>query len=198
MALLSRLGEIRETRRGLPGDAEHVQSRSIEAAVSGVLIAGLHAPNGNPKPGLKFDYKLRCLDRLDEHLASLVNLDAAVIVAGDFNVIPADADVYAPERWQDDALFAPEVRGAYQSLLDQGWSDAIRYLHPRDTFYTFCNYWRARSSVTQGYELPSFAEPGCYREVDRSRGRYRATRLGKNQRSCTSVDRTRLKNFEQR
>jgi exodeoxyribonuclease-3 len=142
VAILSREGEIHETRRGLPGDPDDSQSRYIEAAVSGVLIAGLYLPNGNPRPGPKFDFKLRWFERLHAHLATLAALDAPVVVAGDFNVMPTDLDVYAPERWRDDALFAPEVRDAYQRLLAQGWTDAIRQLHPDQAVYTFWKYWR--------------------------------------------------------
>ncbi|MBV1688517.1 exodeoxyribonuclease III [Novosphingobium sp. G106] len=142
VAILSRVGAIQETRRGLPGDPSDAQSRYIEAAVNGVLIACLYLPNGNPRPGPKFDYKLGWFERLSEHLASLASLDAAVIVAGDFNVMPTDLDVYAPERWQDDALFAPEMRDAYARLLKQGWTDALRKLHPNEAIYTFWKYWR--------------------------------------------------------
>ena len=142
VAILSRIGEIHETRRGLPGDADDDQSRYIEAAVSGVLIACLYVPNGNPRPGPKFDYKLRWFKRLHDHLKDLVALDAPVVIAGDFNVMPTDLDVYAPDRWRNDALFAPEVRKAYANLLKQGWSDALRELHPGEAIYTFWKYWR--------------------------------------------------------
>lgn len=142
VAILSRVGEIQETRRGLPGGADDDQSRYIEAAVNGVLIAGLYLPNGNPRPGPKFDYKLRWFDRLHDHLAGLFDLYAPVVVAGDFNVMPIDLDVYAPERWRDDALFAPEVRQAYAELVAQGWTDALRHLHPGEQIYTFWKYWR--------------------------------------------------------
>jgi len=142
VAILSRAGEIIETRRGLPGDPDDIQSRYIEAAVNGVLIAGLYLPNGNPRPGPKYDYKLRWFDRLHAHMADLAPLAAPVIVAGDYNVMPTDIDVYVPERWRDDALFAPEVRAAYARLLDQGWTDALRHLHPDEHIYTFWKYWR--------------------------------------------------------
>lgn len=142
VALLSRVGPLHETRRGLPGDPEDVQSRYIEAAVNGMLVCGLYLPNGNPRPGPKFDFKLRWFKRLHAHMAGLVGLDAPLIVAGDYNVMPTDLDVYVPERWRDDALFAPEVRAAYQGLLDQGWTDALRHLHPDETIYTFWKYLR--------------------------------------------------------
>jgi len=156
VALLSRVGTIHETRRGLPGDPGDLESRYIEAAIDGVLVAGLYAPNGNPRPGPRFDFKLRWFDRLHAHLASLVGLDAPVVVAGDYNVMPTDKDVYAPERWRDDALFAPEVRQAYQRLLAQGWSDAVRQLHPNDIIYTFWKYWRGAFERNAGLRIDHF------------------------------------------
>jgi exodeoxyribonuclease-3 len=142
VAILSRAGEIHETRRGLPGCEDDPQSRYIEAAVAGILIGCLYLPNGNPKPGPKFDYKLRWFDRLIDHAAELIGSGLPVMLAGDFNVMPTDLDVYKPERWLDDALFAPEVRGAYARLLDQGWTDALRILHPDERIYTFWDYFR--------------------------------------------------------
>lgn len=142
VAILSRVGEIHETQRGLPGYADDTQSRYLEAAVNGVLIATLYLPNGNPRPGPKFDYKLRWFAHLQAHMSTLIDIRQPVIIAGDYNVMPTDLDVYAPERWRDDALFAPEVKAAYQQLLKQGWTDAIRHLHPHDTIYTFWKYWR--------------------------------------------------------
>jgi len=142
VAILARGCDPVETRRGLPGEPEDIQSRYIEAAVGGVLIGGLYLPNGNPKPGPKFDYKLRWMERLIAHAATLVGMDAPVVLAGDYNVMPTDLDVYKPERWLDDALFAPEAREAYARLLAQGWSDALRTLHPGERIYTFWDYFR--------------------------------------------------------
>lgn len=142
VAILSRVGEIHETRRGLPGDPDDAESRYIEAAVNGILVVCLYLPNGNPRPGPRFDFKLRWFDRLHAHLGGFVDLDVPVVVAGDYNVLPTEMDVYAPDRWRDDALFAPEVRAAYQRLLDQGWTDAVRHLHPGETVYTFWKYLR--------------------------------------------------------
>ncbi len=156
VALLSRVGEIHETRRGLPGDPKDVQSRYIEAAINGVLVACLYLPNGNPRPGPKFDFKLRWFDRLRAHMQTLVDLDAPVVVAGDFNVMPTDLDVYAPERWREDALFAPEVRAAWHRLLDDGWKDAIRMLHSDETIYTFWKYWRQSFERNAGLRIDHF------------------------------------------
>jgi exodeoxyribonuclease III len=142
VAILARGTTPIETRRGLPGDADDEQSRYIEAAVNGVVIACLYLPNGNPAPGPKFDYKLRWFERLATHAAELVAYEAPVVLAGDFNVMPTDLDVYKPERWLDDALFRPEVRDAFRRLIELGWVDAIRKLHPHERVYTFWDYFR--------------------------------------------------------
>lgn len=142
VAILSRVGEIHETRRGLPNDPDPSQSRYLEAAVNGILIAALYLPNGNPRPGPKFEYKLVWFDALIDHAAELLASGAPVVLAGDFNVMPTERDVYKPERWVDDALFAPEVRSAYARLLEQGWTDALRTIHPDETIYTFWDYFR--------------------------------------------------------
>jgi exodeoxyribonuclease-3 len=153
VALLSRVGSIQETRRGLPGDPEDTHSRYIEAAINGVIVAGLYLPNGNPRPGPKFDYKLRWFDRLTAHAAELLASGLPVVLIGDFNVMPTEQDVYKPERWLDDALFAPEVRAAWFRLVDQGWTDAIRALHPDGTIYTFWKYWRGAFERNAGLRI---------------------------------------------
>ena len=142
VACLARGAEPVEVRRGLPGDTEDLQSRYLEAAVQGVLVACLYAPNGNPAPGPKFDYKLAWLGRLNAHAADLLKTGTPAILAGDFNIIPTEQDVYKPERWVDDALFRPEVRAAFQDLLGQGWRDALRSLHPAERIFTFWDYFR--------------------------------------------------------
>jgi exodeoxyribonuclease-3 len=142
VAILAREKEPILIRKGLPGDPNDNHSRYIEAAVNGVLIGGLYLPNGNPAPGPKFDYKIRWFRRLQEYAAELLGLEVAAILVGDFNVMPTEMDVYKPERWLDDALFRPEVRKAYADLLAQGWTDAIRHLHPDERIYTFWKYWR--------------------------------------------------------
>jgi exodeoxyribonuclease-3 len=168
VAILSRVGEIHETRRGLPGEAEDTHSRYIEAAVNGVLIGCLYLPNGNPRPGPKFDYKLRWFDRLIDHAAELLASGLPVMLAGDFNVMPTERDVYKPERWVDDALFAPEVRAAWFRLVDQGWADALRTLHPDETIYTFWDYFRNAYARNAGLRLDHFllSPPLAERLVD--------------------------------
>ncbi len=142
VAMLSGRGKPVETRRGLPGDPNDTHSRYIEAAVNGVLVGGLYMPNGNPRPGPKFAYKMAWFERLIAHAAELLETGMPVVLAGDFNVMPTERDVYKPERWLNDALFAPEVRAAYFRLLEQGWTDALRTLHPDETIYTFWDYFR--------------------------------------------------------
>jgi len=142
VAILSRVGEPIETRRGLPGDPDDSQSRYLEAAVSGVLIGCLYLPNGNPWPGPKFDYKLKWMDRLSSHARALLRIGLPALLIGDFNVIPTELDVYKPERWVKDALFAPEARAKFAALVGQGWTDAIRALHPDERIFSFWPYWR--------------------------------------------------------
>jgi len=137
VAILQRGGTPLETRRGLPGDPADQQSRYIEAAIAGVVVGCLYLPNGNPAPGPKFDYKLRWLERLIRYARSLLRSAAPVVLAGDYNVIPTDLDVYKPERWKDDALFLPESKAAFRRLVAQGWTDAVRHLHPDTRIYTF-------------------------------------------------------------
>jgi exodeoxyribonuclease III len=141
VAILARGCAPVERRRALPGDPSDEHSRYIEATVGDIVVGCLYLPNGNPAPGPRFDYKLRWLDRLARHARELLVTDR-VVLAGDFNVIPTELDVYAPERWVDDALFRPEVRSAYAALLAQGWTDALRAMHPEQRVYTFWKYFR--------------------------------------------------------
>lgn len=156
VAILSRVGEIHETRRGLPGDPDDTHSRYIEGAVNGILVGGLYLPNGNPRPGPKFDYKLKWFDRLIAHAATLLDSGEPVVLAGDFNVMPTDLDVYKPERWLDDALFVPEVRNAFARLVAQGWTDALRTLYPDEVIYTFWDYFRNAYTRNAGLRIDHF------------------------------------------
>ena len=142
VAILARGTDPVETRRGLPGDLEDLHSRYIEAAVGGLTIGCLYLPNGNPAPGPRFDYKLAWFERLQKYGKTLIASDAPFIMAGDYNVMPTDLDVYAPERWRDDALFRPEVRKAYAEFVKLGWKDALRHLYPGKRIYTFWKYFR--------------------------------------------------------
>jgi exodeoxyribonuclease-3 len=142
VAILSRGSDPVEIRRVLPGDPQDIHSRYIEATVKGLVVGCLYLPNGNPAPGPKYDYKLGWLSRFSAHAAELVNSTSPVVLAGDYNIIPTERDVYKPERWVDDALFRVEVREAFASLAKQGWTDSLRTLHPDAQIYTFWDYFR--------------------------------------------------------
>ncbi len=142
VAILARDVALVEIRRGLPGDPDDTHSRYIEAEVGGVVIGCLYLPNGNPQPGPKFDYKLAWFERFIQHAQTLRGLGKPVVLAGDYNVLPTDFDVYDATNWRKDALLQPETRAAYQRLLDQGWVDALRARHPGERIYTFWDYFR--------------------------------------------------------
>jgi exodeoxyribonuclease-3 len=153
VALLARDAEPVLIRRALPGDAADTQSRYIEAAIAGVIVASIYLPNGNPQPGPKFDYKLAWFERLHAHAASLRASGHPVVLAGDFNVVPTDEDIYSPKSWLDNALLQPQAREAYRRLLAQGWTDAIRERHPGERIYTFWDYKRNRWPRDAGLRL---------------------------------------------
>jgi len=175
VAILARGSEPEEIRRALPGDPDDIHSRYIEAIVQGVTIGCLYLPNGNPAPGPKFDYKLRWLERLIVHAAELVSSDLPVVLAGDFNVIPTERDVYKPERWVNDALFRVETREAFGRLVSQGWTDSLRTMHPDATIFTFWDYFRNAYERDAGLRIdhlllnpvaaPRLAAAGVYRAV---------------------------------
>jgi exodeoxyribonuclease-3 len=156
VAILARGATPEETRRGLPGDPEDLQSRYIEAAINGILVGCLYLPNGNPAPGPKFDYKLKWFDRLTDYAKSLFALKLPVILAGDYNVIPTELDARKPANWVDNALFFPEARAAYRDLVDQGWTDALRFLHPDEPVYTFWDYFRNAYARDSGIRIDHF------------------------------------------
>lgn len=156
VAILSRKHEIKEVRRILPGDPEDLHSRYIEAIINNIVIGCLYLPNGNPAPGPKFDYKLAWFKRLTAHAKDLLKLETPVILTGDFNVMPTELDVYKPERWVDDALFRPETRAAFKTLVDQGWTDAIRHLYPKEVIYTFWDYFRNAYGRNAGLRIDHF------------------------------------------
>ena len=153
VAILARRDKPIVTRTELPGDPKDRQSRYIEAAVDGVLVASIYLPNGNPQPGPKFDYKLAWFDRLIRHAASLKRSKQPVILAGDYNVVPTDFDIYPSKSWDKDALLQPESRAAYKRLLKQGWTDSVRALHPDQRVYTFWDYKRDRWRRNAGLRI---------------------------------------------
>lgn len=153
VAILARDAKPIESRRRLPGEPADTQSRYLEAAVHGVVVAALYLPNGNPQPGPKFDYKLRWMQRLIRHARTLVDLPHPALLLGDFNVIPDDEDVYDPASWRRDALMQPEVRDAFQQLLAQGWTDALRTVHGDQRIYTFWDYFRQHAERDRGLRI---------------------------------------------
>lgn len=156
VAILSKKDNIEELSRALPGDTEDMHSRYIEAKINGIHIGCLYLPNGNPVPGPKFEYKLRWFERLSEHARELLATKKPVVLTGDYNVMPTELDVYKPERWVNDALFRPEVRLAFKSLVEQGWTDAIRELYPDEIIYTFWDYFRNAYSRNAGLRIDHF------------------------------------------
>lgn len=173
VAILARGADPVETLRGLPGDPDDSHSRYIEAAVDGILVGCLYLPNGNPYPGPKFDYKLKWFGRLMVRAAELLASGAPVVLAGDYNVMPTEMDVYKPERWLDDALFRIEVRDAFHALVAQGWTDSLRQMHPGERIYTFWDYFRNAFGRDAGLRIdhlllsPNLAPRLLRAEVDR-------------------------------
>jgi exodeoxyribonuclease III len=153
VAILSRGAEPVVTHTALPGDPSDTQSRYIEAAIGGILVGCIYLPNGNPQPGPKFDYKLAWFKRLQMHACKLLKENVPVILAGDYNVAPTEIDIYPTTSWDDDALVQPESRSAYAKLVAQGWTDAIRELHPEERVYTFWHYLRNRWQRNAGLRL---------------------------------------------
>lgn len=131
-----------ETRRGLPGDPEDTHSRYIEARVNDIRVGCIYLPNGNPAPGPKFDYKLAWFKRLNNYAKTLLKTGEAVVICGDYNAVPTDLDAYKPERWVGDAVFFPETKDLYARLISQGWTDALRKMHPDEVIYTYWDYFR--------------------------------------------------------
>jgi exodeoxyribonuclease-3 len=153
VAILARDADPIEVRRALPGDPKDSEARYLEAAVNGILIGCLYAPNGNPQPGPKFDFKLAWLKRLVEHAKGLYASGVPVVLAGDYNVVPAPNDIYATRSYDDNALVQPKSRAAFHQLIDLGWSDAIRAMHPTAPIYTFWDYMRKRWERDAGLRI---------------------------------------------
>jgi exodeoxyribonuclease-3 len=152
VAILAKTKPV-EIGRAIPGDPNDEQSRYIEADVGEVRVGCLYLPNGNPQPGPKFDYKLAWFDRLIEHAKTLYALKKPVILCGDYNVVPTDFDIYDPKSWRKDALLQPQSRERYGKLLDQGWVDALRHLHPEEKVFTFWDYFRKHWERDSGLRI---------------------------------------------
>ena len=153
VAILARGVDPIASRRGLPGDADDTHSRYLEAAAHGVIVGCLYLPNGNPQPGPKFDYKLAWFERLIRHAADLCTCGHPVVLAGDYNVVPTDFDIYNPVSWRKDALLQPESRECYARLLAQGWTDALRACFPDTAVYTFWDYFRQHRARNCGLRI---------------------------------------------
>ena len=153
VAILARGLEPVLTETSLPGDDSDEQARYIEAAVNGVVIASLYAPNGNPQPGPKFDYKLGWMERLHAHAQGLLDSKLPIVLAGDYNVVPEPRDIYVTTSYRDNALVQPAPRAAFAALIEQGWTDAIRKLYPDETIYTFWDYMRNRWPRNAGLRI---------------------------------------------
>ena len=153
VAILARGQEPVLTQAELPGDPDDKQARYIEAAVNGVLVACLYAPNGNPQPGPKFAYKLAWMERFLAHAQGLWDTGLPVVLAGDYNIVPEPRDIYETTSYRDNALVQPESRALYARLLAQGWTDSIRRKHPDETIYTFWDYMRNRWPRNAGLRL---------------------------------------------
>jgi exodeoxyribonuclease-3 len=153
VAILARNADPVLTRTELPGDATDNEARYIEAAVKGIIVTSLYLPNGNPQPGPKFDYKLDWFRRLRSHAAKFIKQDIPIVLAGDYNVAPTGFDIYPTKSWDRDALIQPKSRAAFKSLVAQGWTDAIRELHPEKPMFTFWDYKRDRWPRDAGLRL---------------------------------------------
>lgn len=153
VAIIARNAEPVLIRTALPGDPDDDQSRYIEAAVNGIVVTSLYAPNGNPQPGPKFDYKLKWLGRLQRHARKLLLARVPVVLAGDYNVAPTPLDIYPTRSWDKDALIQPKSRAAFAKLVGQGWTDALRTLHPDQPMFTFWDYMRNRWPRDAGLRL---------------------------------------------
>ena len=154
VAILARGLDPIITANVLPGDPDDDQARYLEVAINGLVVACLYAPNGNPQPGPKFAYKLAWGERLLAHAEELFATKLPVVIAGDFNIVPQPRDIYVTTSYRDNALVQPAPREQYVRLLEQGWTDALRKIHPDDpTLYTFWDYMRNRWPRNAGLRL---------------------------------------------
>ncbi|MDY7560935.1 exodeoxyribonuclease III [Pseudomonas sp. CCC3.2] len=153
VAILAKGMDPLEIRRGLPDNENDTHSRYLEAAVHGIIIGCLYLPNGNPQPGAKFEYKLHWFQKLIEHAAGLYDSGHPVVLAGDYNVIPTDQDIYNTRSWLKDALLQPQSRECFQRLLAQGWTDALRTHYPDERIYTFWDYFRKHWETNSGLRI---------------------------------------------
>ena len=182
VAVLARGADPVERRRGLAGEPEDEHSRYLECDVDGLVVASIYLPNGNPRPGPKFDYKLRWIARLAERARALLAEEASAVLAGDYNVIPNDDDTYSVRAMAEDALMQPESRAGYRALVSQGWTDALRTRHPKGGVWTFWDYQMGAWARDAGFRIdhlllsPAVADRLVDAGVDKEyRGREKAS-----------------------
>ena len=156
VAILARGTDPIEVKRGLEGDPEDEHSRYIEADVNGLRVASIYLPNGNPQPGPKFDYKLRWMERLRRRAADILAEEIPAVLAGDYNVIPYDRDVFSVRAMQNDALMQPESRAAYRRMLGDGWTDALATRYPAGGVWTFWDYQAGCWQRDAGFRIDHF------------------------------------------
>ncbi len=141
----------------LLGDEADSHARFLEVRVGDIRIADIYLPNGNPVGTEKFAYKLAWMDRLTKQMALWLESKTPTVVGGDFNVIPEDIDCHKPSSWIHDALFQPEPRARYRAMLDLGYTDAFRSLHPGETGqFTFWDYFRQAFEHNRGIRIDHF------------------------------------------
>ena len=166
VAILSK-HPIEDVARGLPGDEADEQARYIEATIGDLRVAAIYLPNGNPVDSEKYPYKLAWMDRLIAHVRDdLLPVEQPFVLGGDYNVIPADLDVYDPKAWIDDALFRPETRVKFRALVHLGLTEAWRALHAEHG-YSFWDYQGGRWARGEGLRIDHFLL--CPRAADRLR-----------------------------
>ena len=182
VAVLSRGEPPVERQRGLAGEPEDEHSRYLECEVGKLIVVSIYLPNGNPQPGPKFDYKLRWMERLRGRAIELLAEERAVVMAGDYNVIPHDDDSFSVRAMSEDALMQPDSRRAYRRLLAQGWTDALRWRHPRGGVWTFWDYQAGAWQRDAGFRIdhlllsPQAADRLADAGVDKAyRGREKAS-----------------------
>lgn len=182
VAVLAKGAQPVERARGLAGDPEDEHSRYLECEVDGLIVASLYLPNGNPRPGPKFDYKLRWMDRLAARAREVLAEERPAVLAGDYNVIPNDDDSFSVRAMRDDALMQPESRAAYRRLLAQGWTDALRTREPKGGVWTFWDYQAGAWARDAGFRIdhlllsPQAADRLVAAGVDKAyRGREKAS-----------------------
>ena len=185
VAILSK-HPLSDVTTGLPGDKDDDQARYVEAWVEAgddsVRVASIYLPNGNPVDTDKYPYKLKWMDRLAARAQALLHNEEPVVLGGDYNVIQADGDCYDPAAWVDDALFKPETRAKFRTILNLGYTEAWRTLHNETHVYSFWDYqkgaWQKDNGIRIDHLLlsPQAADRLTACEIDKGpRGKEKAS-----------------------